>query len=672
MSSLHVRGDSPVPPLDSTRREAPPLLELLREGAFTLGCNYWASHAGTAMWRDWNPDVVRDDLAKLAAHGLQVLRVFPLWPDYQPIVQLRGAGGAPMEIRWGEAPLPFDPIGQAGVSALMLERFAEFCALAEEAGLKLIVGLVTGWMSGRLFVPPALEGRDPLTDPVSLAWQIKFVRAFVARLRDQAAIAAWDLGNECNCMGSAPNREAAYLWTSGIAHAIRAGDFSRPIVSGMHSLASAIAPAGNPWRIDDQAELVDLLTTHPYPYWCRHTRIDSVSDLRISLHATAETRFYADIGGKPCFAEEIGTMGPMVASDAASAAFARVNLFSLWANDCRGLFWWCSHDQTELAHAPYDWNGVEVELGLLRTDGTAKPVLHEMSAFRRFLGELPFSALPRRQSDAVCLLTQNQDDWAVAFGAYALAKQAGVEIEFRHVRQAIPDSELYLLPCLSGPNCIPRHQWLALLERVKRGATLYLSLGDGIVPHFNEVAGVELITRATLARPLTARLSTGEELPLSGGDDLVFEARGAEILATRTDNGFPAFWRHRHGSGMVFVYAAPLEAHLTTTPRAFEGNAPPCWRIYAEVSRACRRPRALVIESPALAVTEHALDAGRVIVVAINHSDVAKTVGARTSPGFQLADIWRGSVKRDQADASVLTLHLPPKEAAVFSLQREA
>ena len=647
-------------------------LDLLREGTFTLGCNYWASHAGTAMWRDWNPEVVRADLANLAAHGLQVLRVFPLWPDFQPIVQLRGGGGAPMEIRLGEDPLPFDPIGQAGVSALMLERFAEFCVLAEKAGLKLIVGLVTGWMSGRLFVPPALEGRDPITDPVSLAWQIKFVRAFVSRLGNQAAVVAWDLGNECNCMGNAPSRESAYLWTAGIAHAIRAVDASRPIVSGMHSLGSAVGPAGNPWRIDDQAELVDLLTTHPYPYWCRHTRTDSVAALRTSLHATAETRFYADIGGKPCFAEEIGTMGPMVASDGVSAAFARVNLFSLWANDCRGFFWWCAHDQTELAHAPYDWNGVEVELGLLRNDGAAKPVLHEMAAFRRFLGGLPFSVLPRRCRDAVCLLTQNQDDWAVAFGAHVLAKQARVEIEFRHIRQAIPEAGLYFLPCLSGPNCLPRHQWLALLDRVKRGATLYLSLGDGIVPHFNEVAGVELITRAAPARPLVARLSTGEELPLSGGDDLVFEARGAEVLATRTDNGSPAFWRHRLGSGMVFVYAAPLEASLTTSPRIFEQDAPPCWRIYHEVARGCRAPRAFLIESPFLAVTEHSLSDGRVVVVVINHSDSAKTVAAHFSPGFHLADVWRGSVLLDGETSSALTMRLPPKEAAVFGLRREA
>ena len=58
------------------------------------------------MWRDWQPDVVAADLKQLAAAGLQVLRVFPLWPDFQPITQLYGGGGNPQEIRHGDKPLP--------------------------------------------------------------------------------------------------------------------------------------------------------------------------------------------------------------------------------------------------------------------------------------------------------------------------------------------------------------------------------------------------------------------------------------------------------------------------------------------------------------------------------------------------------------------------------------
>ena len=30
--------------------------QLFESGTLEVGCNYWASHAGTAMWHNWDPD----------------------------------------------------------------------------------------------------------------------------------------------------------------------------------------------------------------------------------------------------------------------------------------------------------------------------------------------------------------------------------------------------------------------------------------------------------------------------------------------------------------------------------------------------------------------------------------------------------------------------------------
>jgi hypothetical protein len=46
-------------------------------GLFT-GVNYWASHAGTYMWRRWDAETVANDFAALSAQGVDTLRVFPL------------------------------------------------------------------------------------------------------------------------------------------------------------------------------------------------------------------------------------------------------------------------------------------------------------------------------------------------------------------------------------------------------------------------------------------------------------------------------------------------------------------------------------------------------------------------------------------------------------------
>jgi endo-1,4-beta-mannosidase len=380
---------------------------LTTAGTFVVGCNYWVSHAGTSMWRDWRLGVVASDLKRLADAGLQVLRVFPLWPDFQPLTAL-GTGYGTVEYRHGEEALADDEAGQAGVSLTAIQHFAEFADLAQQHGLKLIVALITGWMSGRLFVPPALEGRNVLTDPTAILWQTRLVKYIVQHSRDHPAILAWDLGNECNVMGPT-TREQAWVWTAAITNAIRAEDSTRPVVSGMHSLS----PNGA-WRMQDQGELTDVLTTHPYPYFTPYCDQDPVNTIRTILHSTAESHFYGDIGSKPCLVEEIGTLGPMVASDSIAADFIRAVLFSNWAHDNRGLLWWCAFDLGHLSHAPYDWDAYERELGLIRLDGTPRPVLGELNRFRQFVDGLPIRQLPPRTTEAVCILSEGQDAWAIA------------------------------------------------------------------------------------------------------------------------------------------------------------------------------------------------------------------------------------------------------------------
>ena len=139
---------------------------------FQTGCNYWASHAGTNMWHDWRPDIVEDDFKKLAALKLEIVRIFPLWPDFQPLDLLARGSNIPYELRWkGDNPIPVDEDGfQSGVDPEMIERFKFVCDCAEKYNLKLGVGLVTGWMSGRMYAPRAFSQSNLLRDPMVIRW----------------------------------------------------------------------------------------------------------------------------------------------------------------------------------------------------------------------------------------------------------------------------------------------------------------------------------------------------------------------------------------------------------------------------------------------------------------------------------------------------------------------
>ena len=127
---------------------------LCKPGHFVLGVNYWASHAATEMWVDWNPEVVEQDFKRLSDAGIDVLRIFPIWRDFQPITAIRTFNSGVEDYRFGEIPLPDDQFGNAGVSEKMMERMKILLNLGAKYKIKFIVSLITGQMSHRVFMPP--------------------------------------------------------------------------------------------------------------------------------------------------------------------------------------------------------------------------------------------------------------------------------------------------------------------------------------------------------------------------------------------------------------------------------------------------------------------------------------------------------------------------------------
>lgn len=611
--------------------------EFLAPGTISVGANYWASHAGAFMWRDWRPEVVKEDFARLAEAGLQVLRVFPLWPDFQPLNALRGYHGRKVEFRKVEEPLA----NEAGISEEMLERFSAMADMADENGIDLVVGLITGWMSGRFFAPSALEHLNPITDGRSIMWQVRFVNAFVTHFRGHPAIKAWDLGNECNCMGEA-DREQAWLWTATIANAIRTADPNRAVISGMHSLS---VDPGAPWSIRDQGELTDILTTHPYALFTPHCSHEPLNTMRPLLHAAAETCLYADLSGRPAIVEEFGTLGTMLCSDEVAADMVRIRVFDTWAHDARAALWWCAHDQTELGHAPYDWIVFERELGLFRKDRSSKPVVCALEEARMTIDALPIQALPPRRIDAVCLLTAGQENWGVAFSAFILAKQAGFDIRFHYGDRPLPDADLYLLPSIKGHSALSRGRENELWQKVAEGATLYLSLDDGTLGESVANSGVKIETRSQrrgtcqfwIESEVSATLSV--EAPVRYSLKL---APGAEALASEPD-GTPVFVKAQYGLGTVYSLLVPLEAALATETGAFSPERAQLSRhIYTTAAEVVLDRRALRKRSPWLGITEHLTEGGDVIAVLINYAPHFIDDTLSLAPGVTFAAAWCG------------------------------
>ena len=610
---------------------------------FMLGCNYWASNAGVDMWKNFNPKAIEKDLKVLSKHGVRYMRVFPLWREFQPVAPNIGGGGVIREYVMEGGSKPTNPYF---LDEKMLDHFSLFLDLCDKYNIKLVVGIITGWMSGGLFIPSALYNKNILEDPTALYFEQLFIKGFVEKFKDREAIYAWDLGNECNCSGGIKNSHSAAAWTALISNAIKAADPSRNVVSGMHGLYLE-----ERWKLQDQAMFTDILTTHPYPFWCKHTTIDETLSYRTTTHATTETKWYADIGGKPCLAEEIGTMGPMVCSNEKAADFLRLNMFSLWANGSLGVMWWCNCDQNLLETYPYTVQMVERELGLMTAQYKPKPVLLEMKKFAEFMEEKEID-LPKAEEQGICLLTKNQDQWGAAYMSYALAKSVGLNLKFSYaMEQELPDSKLYLIPSPTGQTPFPKSTYDALKKKVYEGADVYISAGKVFLEGFEEFVGLKVIDSYASAETKTVKLD-GAEIPFYRAFTKKYQVATAKVLA-EDETGNPSITVNKYGKGRVFYIDAPIETNLTGMHNAFNGRFE---KIYETIFKDYIKALPVSINAKDVVFTIHN-DTDCTYFVAINHSDTEKEMGLDLKGKFQIDSVIYGDANNIKPyDAVILKL----------------
>lgn len=613
---------------------------------FLLGCNYWASNAGADMWRDWDEAAVIEDLEILSANGVEIIRVFPNWRDFQPIVAVLG-GRAEVEryMMKGEK----EPENEYWLDTVVLERFSVFCDLCEKYNIKILVGLVTGWMSGRTYIPDALLGKNLLTDAEALLFEQRLVRGIVTLFRDKKAIYAWDLGNECYALSAAESKYVTASWTAMITASIRACDNTRLVVSGADNAAKTDRECM--WTIDAEAEFCDMLVRHPYPFWSRYGYKDYTASYRTMIHATAQGKYFADLGNKPCMIEEVGTMGPMVCSDETAADFARVNIFSAWANGMTGFLWWCANEQTNLTAMPYSDNMCEVELGMIYADRTPKPVLKEMKKMQRILSELKLE-LPKAEEDAVIIIPGKEECWKRAYSTYAVAKQAGLNPHFAVGEKKLPDSDIYILPSVEGNYVMLRKYYLELQESVRNGATLYISNEAGILAEFRELTGMKVIDSCNVNDSIIVK-NDNYELAAERTRRVKLEPETAEVLAYDS-MGLPAVTVNSYGKGRVYYVNFPLETGAINENNAFDGDR---HKVYREAFADKLKSLPVRTENKYIGITRHKCGDGSFICVAVNYSEKNQRPEFILSSGFEAGEVYYGALKEIKAfDACIFKI----------------
>ncbi|MBQ3234888.1 MAG: cellulase family glycosylhydrolase [Clostridia bacterium] len=516
---------------------------------FLTGVNYWASNAGVKTFADFNEQVIDRDFAILKEHGVNTIRVFPLLSDFMP-VERSHAKTDTFALRKNGVPLEYLSF-KSGLCEEACEKFKTLLRLAKNYGFKVIVALITGWMSGKKFVPPFFEDRNPITDKECIVYECKFIKDFISVFKYYDNIIAWELGNECNALSLDSPKADNELWLTAISQAIKSSDGSRPIFSGMHGLS-----ANGKWSLQALSELVDVQTTHPYPLFTPYCSKEELNSMRACLHAPAESEYYLGISNSPCIVEEVGTLGPMVCSGDTSGEYLEKAYASSFASGAKGFLWWCAFDQDELDFPPYDTFAVEQNLGLFKSDLTPKQTALKLKSVAKFFeginGFVP-------QKDVCVILTNEQDEWAISYASYVLALQSGRYATYQFENQPLKDYPYYVLPSIKSLTGIPKSLYKELVKKVEEGATLLISYDGGYLSNFEYLTGLECYGREEVNECVSFEIS-GNKAEINRTTKLLLKPTTAEILV---DNGGVILSKNQVGKGYVYFLNAPLETAFT-------------------------------------------------------------------------------------------------------------
>jgi len=374
---------------------------------FTLGVNYWPRRKAMYWWSNFDAGEVREEFAILKEIGLNVVRIFLLWDDFQP-----------------------DP---NSVSQDALKNLVIVADIAVENGLGIDMTFFTGHMSGPNWSPRWLLGGDlpPIAhqhwlrdvvseakktdkgyrnmfhDEMALNAERLLLKTVVSALKDHPAIWMWNLGNEPDLFAWPNSSEEGAAWVKEMVGLIKSIDPNHPVTIGLHGDSLEL---NNGLRIDKVYAHTDVAVMHSYPMyktWARKPLDPDFVPFTCALTAA--------LSGKPVLMEEFGgcTAPPgestyimkwtetngrereqFMASEEDFAEFLSLTIPKLQDSGATGAMLWCYADYIpELWDLPPCQNAVhERFFGLVRSDGSLKPharVIQEFSKTRPQVKPIP-------------------------------------------------------------------------------------------------------------------------------------------------------------------------------------------------------------------------------------------------------------------------------------------
>lgn len=583
-----------------------------------IGANFWSRAGGPLMWRSYDPDLIREELAVLKSHGLTMTRSFFYWPDFMP--------------------------GPREIDEKMTARFADFLDRHAEQHLTTVPTFIVGHMSGENWDPSWRGGRHLYEDVWLVGRQAWFAAEMTRRYAAHPAVAGWLVSNEMPIYGGDDtDHEIVAAWARIIRDAVRAAGGHQPFSLGDGAWGIEVTGRDNGFRLTDISELADFLGPHTYPVGDDPIRQRYAAAMACELSGTF---------GKPVIMEEFGVSGDF-ASESNAAVYYRHVLWNTLLAGATGWIAWNNTDFALPAQEPYRHHAFELNFGLTDTSGTPKATLRQMRTFAETLDRIGFERCQRADTDTALIVSSYLDTHypftspdspaAVAKAlhqSYLSARLADLPPKLTREAAGIePGAKLYLAPSVK--------QLLATTADTLRtlagdGARVYVSYSAGDVAwhrgpsygRMNDLFGIrhqldvglanrieDEMVRLTFAQDFGG-LPRGTTLsfPAAGGENsrsyLPVEPVTAEVIAT-DGHGRPALLRGRAGDGSLILCTYPLEYMAAVTPHADPG---PLVALYGALATDAGIRRPVTVSDPRVACDVLVRDDGTRFAVLASHA----------------------------------------------------
>lgn len=257
---------------------------------FLLGVNYWPRMKAMYWWKDFQEDEVLVEFQQIRELGLELVRIFLLWEDFQPHPDV--------------------------ISDSALSNLGTVLDIARELDLLVIPTFFTGHMSGLNWLPKWLLSNRPherfLTfsggrvidagainiyeNPKALEAEELLLQTVGKEFSYHPAIHSWDISNELDNVFLPRTPEVASEWLAFVYRTLKSVS-KKPVTFGIHQ--EDIEGDKN-FHVPEVARWNDYLCMHAYSVYTDFT--DPLDPYFIPFTSLL-TR---ELGGKEVLMEEFG------------------------------------------------------------------------------------------------------------------------------------------------------------------------------------------------------------------------------------------------------------------------------------------------------------------------------------------------------------------------------